>query len=152
MDLFDEKDHYSTLGVDSSESASGIHDAYRRLAKQYHPDYAGDGSRAKFQDIQQAYEVLSDPEKRKQYDRRIGPKYGQQPDCVDILQDRPSSGRQSYRYSVTPEPLIPAQHAEPLVGHTEPDEFHDIAPLISQSEALRIALWALWRLNSLGRF
>ena len=155
MDSLDDKDHYSTLGVDWSESASGIHEAYRRLAKQYHPDYAGDAATAKFQDIQQAYEILSDPEKRKRYDRSIVPNHrtaAQGPDCVNIIRDRPSPSRQWHSYSVAPEPLIPEPHAEPLVDHIEPYGLNDIAPLISRSEELRIALWALLRLNTLDRF
>jgi hypothetical protein len=73
MDTSGQKDHYSTLGVDASANAADIHDAYRRLAKQYHPDYAGDAGTAKFQDFHDAYEVLSDPEKRNKYEEQSAP-------------------------------------------------------------------------------
>jgi DnaJ-class molecular chaperone len=59
-------DHYSTLGVDRNAGPDDIKRAYRKLASQHHPDKGGDKSR--FQDIQVAYDTLSDPEKRQQYD------------------------------------------------------------------------------------
>ena len=59
-------DHYKTLGVDRNASPDDIKKAYRKLAGQHHPDKGGDT--AKFQQIQQAYETLSDPEKKNQYD------------------------------------------------------------------------------------
>jgi DnaJ-class molecular chaperone len=59
-------DHYSTLGVDRNAGPDDIKRAYRKLAGQHHPDRGGD--KARFQDIQVAYDTLSDPEKRQQYD------------------------------------------------------------------------------------
>jgi curved DNA-binding protein len=60
------QDHYQTLGLDRSASADEIKRAYRRLASQHHPDKGGDKTR--FQEIQQAYQVLSDPAQRQAYD------------------------------------------------------------------------------------
>ena len=59
-------DHYSTLGVAKNASPDEIKKAYRKLASQHHPDKGGD--KAKFQDIQAAYDTLSDTNKRQQYD------------------------------------------------------------------------------------
>jgi len=59
-------DHYSTLGVDRNASPEDIKRAYRKLASQHHPDKGGD--KAKFQDIQAAYDTLSNPDKKSQYD------------------------------------------------------------------------------------
>jgi DnaJ-class molecular chaperone len=59
-------DHYSTLGVAKNAAPDEIKKAYRKLASQHHPDKGGD--KAKFQDIQVAYDTLSDPNKRQQYD------------------------------------------------------------------------------------
>ncbi len=64
-------DHYKALGVSRSASADEIKRAYRRLAKKYHPDRnPGDLTAAsKFKEVQRAYEVLSDQDKRAQYDQ-----------------------------------------------------------------------------------
>lgn len=62
------KDFYATLGVSKSASADEIKKAYRKLAHRYHPDKKG-GDEAKFKEINEAYQVLSNADKRAQYDR-----------------------------------------------------------------------------------
>ncbi|MFA7480217.1 MAG: J domain-containing protein [Vulcanimicrobiota bacterium] len=66
-----QKDYYKILGVPRSASEKEIKSAYRKLARKYHPDVnPGDNkAEAKFQDINEAYEVLSDKENRQQYDQ-----------------------------------------------------------------------------------
>lgn len=59
-------DYYTTLGVGKNASPDEIKKAYRKMAAQHHPDKGGDT--AKFQEIQKAYETLSDPQKKQQYD------------------------------------------------------------------------------------
>ena len=68
-------DYYKTLGVDKKATAEEIKKAYRKLARQYHPDRnPGDKqAEARFKEISQAHDVLGDPEKRKQYDSGSGP-------------------------------------------------------------------------------
>jgi molecular chaperone DnaJ len=65
------KDYYAILGVGRSATDKDIKQAFRRLARKYHPDVnPGDKSaEARFKEVNQAYEVLSDPEKRKKYDQ-----------------------------------------------------------------------------------
>ena len=64
------KDFYGTLGVDKNASADEIKSAYRKLAKKYHPDMNKEpGAEQKFKDINEAYEVLGDENKRAQYDQ-----------------------------------------------------------------------------------
>ena len=63
-------DHYKTLGVDKKASQEDIKKAYRKLARQYHPDTNKDaGAEERFKQISEAYDTLGDPEKRKKYDR-----------------------------------------------------------------------------------
>ncbi|MBI4021874.1 MAG: molecular chaperone DnaJ [Candidatus Andersenbacteria bacterium] len=62
------EDYYTTLGVDRTATPEEIKQAYRKLAHRYHPDKAG-GNEDKFKQINAAYEVLSDGEKRAQYDQ-----------------------------------------------------------------------------------
>src|SRR5438874_13521397 len=63
------KDYYETLGVSRTASEEEIKKAFRKLARKYHPDVAkGKGTEEKFKEINEAYEVLGDPAKRKKYD------------------------------------------------------------------------------------
>jgi curved DNA-binding protein len=66
----DFKDYYQTLGLGKTASSKEIKQAYRRLARKFHPDVnPGDkAAEARFKEINEAYEVLGDPEKRKKYD------------------------------------------------------------------------------------
>src|SRR4030095_5536807 len=66
----DFKDYYATLGVPKTASDKEVKQAYRKLARKHHPDVnRGDKSaESKFKEINEAYEVIGDPEKRKKYD------------------------------------------------------------------------------------
>jgi DnaJ-class molecular chaperone len=63
------RDYYATLGVARDASAKEIKAAFRRLARRYHPDVSKEtGAEKRFKEINEAYEVLGDPEKRRRYD------------------------------------------------------------------------------------
>jgi DnaJ-class molecular chaperone len=73
------RDYYDVLGVSRSADDSAIKSAYRKLARQYHPDVnKAPDAESKFAEASEAYEVLSDPEKRRKYDQfgHVGPGMG----------------------------------------------------------------------------
>src|SRR6188472_2688099 len=75
-----EKDYYKVLGVADTAAAKEITKAYRKLARQYHPDAnpGDDGAEERFKEISAAYDVVGDDAKRKEYDevRKLGPMGG----------------------------------------------------------------------------
>jgi molecular chaperone DnaJ len=102
------KDYYTILGVKKDASAAEIKKAYRKLARQYHPDVnPGDSSaEAKFKEINEAYEVLSDKEDRKKYDKYGDQwkyadqfeKAGGQPGQQNAYRDFGSGGGQAFHF------------------------------------------------------
>jgi curved DNA-binding protein len=89
-------DYYKILGVDRNASEKDIKSVYRKLARKYHPDLNPNDKEAKkkFQEINEANEVLSDPEKRKKYDQ-----YGKDWQHADEFQRAEQQQQQSRRYS-----------------------------------------------------
>lgn len=65
----DKKDYYKILGIDKNASQEEIKKTFRHLARKYHPDVAGKESEEKFKEINEAFQVLNDPQKRAQYDQ-----------------------------------------------------------------------------------
>ena len=80
--MADKRDYYEVLGISKGASADEIKKAYRKMAKKYHPDVnPGDKeAEAKFKEANEAYEVLSDPQKKQKYDT-----YGHQAQDSAIL-------------------------------------------------------------------
>jgi DnaJ-class molecular chaperone len=77
------RDYYDIIGVSRDADAKEIQRAYRKLARQYHPDVNKDpGAEERFKEISQAYDVLSDPDTRRRYDQ-FGPDFQRVPDGVD---------------------------------------------------------------------
>src|SRR5947209_2475082 len=98
----DYKDYYKILGVDKNASQKDIQKAYRKLARQHHPDVnPGDkNAEEKFKEINEANEVLSDPEKRKRYDEldRYHQQYGRWPDSGPERASTSRGGRGHTQY------------------------------------------------------
>ena len=99
------KDYYGVLGVSQNASEREIKQAYRKLARQYHPDVnAGDKSaEAKFKQINEAYEVLSDKEKRRKYDQfgdqwQYADQFAQARQQQTPFWDFSQAGGQSFRF------------------------------------------------------
>jgi DnaJ-class molecular chaperone len=89
----DYKDYYKILGVARGASADEIKKAFRKLARKYHPDVNPGDKKAeeKFKEINEAYEVLSDADKRKKYDT-LGPNWQEQ------FGPSPAGSRRTYQY------------------------------------------------------
>lgn len=100
------KDYYFILGVHRDESAQGIKKAYRKLARRYHPDRAGTRWTVKFQELNEAYEVLSSPEKRRQYNRGL-----QHAEGFPLRRRQPVVTSPGIRPEpLTPSPASPVRH------------------------------------------
>ena len=68
--MAEKRDYYEVLGISKSASADEIKRAYRKMAKKYHPDVNKEpGAEEKFKEVQEAYDVLSDDNKKAAYDR-----------------------------------------------------------------------------------
>ncbi|MBU1567025.1 MAG: DnaJ domain-containing protein, partial [Proteobacteria bacterium] len=95
------QNYYVILGVPSNATQSDIKAAYRKLAKELHPDYYGE-EHAPFQILQEAYSVLSDPESRKTYDNSLQ---------HNAQKQQYQHAAPARRYSAdTVEPLSPSGH------------------------------------------
>ena len=109
------RSYYKILGVAPTASPQDIHRAYRKLAREYHPDvYPGVDAGARFHELAEAYEVLRDPGKRATYDRASLPVHA------------PAPSRRAPAFS----PRRPARDVPRFIDH-------DLADAVRQTEASR---------------
>jgi DnaJ-class molecular chaperone len=131
--------YYVVLGVPPDESAEGIRAAFRDRAKQLHPDRSGSESEDAFRELQQAYQVLSDPSRRRRYDAELH------------RAERPPERGRDRDSRRSPEPLVNAPYVEPLIPEDGSDDpvslFRDFQTIRPSDEALRDRL----RRNFTGR-
>jgi molecular chaperone DnaJ len=132
------KNYYFILGVKSGATLKQIREAYRRLAKELHPDYYGDDS-GPFIDLQEAYAVLSDPARRRAYDdvRRASNREQSGPDRARA---EPLFGS-----GPAPEPLIPAEEQADLDDLSLTRSFRTFGPSFDE------LFDRLWRNFTLAR-
>ncbi len=122
------RSYYLVLGVPDHESPAGIRAAYRDRVKALHPDRAGDGHEREFRELQEAYEVLSDPKRRRRYDaERASPPPAR-------AGTTPSAPRPR------PEPMVTPRHAEPIRA---PGGVRESASLLGDFRTVRSSREAL---------
>lgn len=144
------KDLYRILGVARDAQAQGIRSAYLRLAKDLHPDHAGECSSRAFRDVQRAYDVLSDPVQRREYDceldrKRPARSWHAEPvsrhSYVEPLVPQPPQVARRARHTARPvDPLVHQALADltPIgAPQTVRAEVVDLAVTISEKQALR---------------
>lgn len=125
------KDYYLILGITSDATLDDIKDAYRRRAKEFHPDHYGD-NHSPFLAVQEAYSILSDPIKRQTHDLELSQKKKRRPQYGKVMRSRP-------RTQV--EPLIPEQEQPMDLGtaglsrafHTDRPSFHELFDKLSNN-------------------
>lgn len=124
------KDYYFILGVPRTATARDILRAFRELAKLYHPDIAGPQGTASFQDIIEAYEILSNPERRRHYNlslsEHVDPRAPEPPLSVRPQPEPLIPEQRSYRLYNRPGPIVP----EPI------SVLHDFATINPSFDAL----------------
>jgi molecular chaperone DnaJ len=126
------KDYYFILGVPRTATERDILRAFRELAKLYHPDRVGQQGTASFQDIVEAYAILSDPERRRHYNRSLS-------EYVDVTPSAPSVGRtRPQAEPLVPEPRRYGRHRQPEPLVPEPMSIlHDFGTISPSFESLR---------------
>jgi DnaJ-class molecular chaperone len=117
----DEKNYYVILGISRSESPRGVRSAFRDLVRRHHPDRAGPVGAPRFRDVVEAYRVLSDPDKRREYDAKLRTE-------ASVLVRRPAPGR-------------PGKAFEPIDLFRTPDSIRHAADALHDRFARNFMEW-----------
>lgn len=115
------RNYYAILRVSHDATSSAIHNAFRSLARQYHPDSGPGSSPDKFCEIAEAYQVLRDPERRRQYDVEISPRVK----CAQAVPEPLFVDRAKYT-QIVPEPLLVDRMRHQVSMPTDPWNFEDV--------------------------
>jgi DnaJ-class molecular chaperone len=102
------KTYYMILGVPQTESPAGIRAAYRDLVRKFHPDVAGEQATRVFQELSEAYAVLSDPGERRAYNRTLERAQPAAPPASVVQVDRPARVRAAVSVGANPESIRPS--------------------------------------------
>src|SRR5579872_7440684 len=104
------RDYYEVLGIPRDASAKDIRSAFRKLARKHHPDVNPNNPEAenRFKEINEAHEVLSDPDKRAKYDR-----YGRDWEAYESWERAGRPGRSPFAESGDPEPHVEYRSVNP---------------------------------------
>jgi molecular chaperone DnaJ len=94
------RDYYELLGVPKDASDDDIKKAYRKLAMEHHPDRGGEEE--KFKEVKEAYEILSEPSKRAQYDQGTLHNHGLPPGAEDMINAFRRAHRQAQERTWSP--------------------------------------------------
>jgi DnaJ-class molecular chaperone len=106
------KTYYMILGVPQTESPAGIRAAYRDLVRKFHPDVAGEQATRVFQEIGEAYAVLSDPGERRAYNRMLERAQPAAPPASVVQVGRPARVRAAVSVVANPESIRPSFESE----------------------------------------
>ena len=118
------KTFYDILGVSKSASDKEIKSAFRKLAQKYHPDAGGD--EAKFKEISEAYETLSDEKKRKEYDQML--MFGGMPGAGGAYGGGYGAGAGASGWGDIFDSMIPGPSVRDLIGRGALSEYKYFAP------------------------
>jgi len=117
------RNFYVILGIPPDANDEAIRSAYRDLAKRYHPDRAGTPATSRFREIAEAYRVLSDPQKRSEYNRELRFARPMQPAESDLVEPLFRGGRPAAE-PLTPEPVAVRRAFRASLPEAE-EEFFD---------------------------
>jgi curved DNA-binding protein len=136
-----EEDHYEVLQVNPKADFDTIHRIYRMLAQRYHPDHAETGDETKFQRLLEAYQTLSDMEKRAAYDVKMSAKRQQTWEVFRDQKENDGTGAERRKRTMTLAVMYRKRLRKPDNPYVQLREVEDVLGI--EKEHLEFALWYL---------